>query len=488
MILHLLIAASVHAADKPAYCVNTTPAKIEKQFPLPNDVNYFARAAGTQEMGFATSEGNRVLNTLTGNLEQVPGAIDPVLSPDGRILAVPMTTAYDPLTGKFNILEVKDIKEVKDLPKYYVYGNTVLEMKVTGTKEHKEIKMEHSLLKPEDLRLKNERYLVSAMTLYGREKDKDGKMPALYLDHEVQENYQSLGVLSSRGDDHRYRMLFQGESGVQSRDYALLSGKMQPSGSARKVCDKMTGLDTPMISRDGTEFSAYDQENDRTIIVKIGSGGGDCRIVQTIPALVGKADFSPDGSKIAFHIDGNTDEHSFFENPNEKNRMTVMVLDRISGKISGIPGLPKENDYYPVFLDNDRIAFINTRPEDGKNKFSVHIVNLKDQPTLSCTDCQEGSANAQKAALLGAAFNSRCENGDRSFRGAFAAYSQMTPTQCRALVKDLGKIDLEKWIDPAQKGWRKEILETIDQDGLAKVCDSEDSRPQPVPGGVPTAH
>jgi hypothetical protein len=64
----------------------------------------------------------------------------------------------------------------------------------------------------------------------------------------------------------------------------------------------------------------------------------------------------------------------------------------------------------------------------------------------------------------------------------------MTPTQCRALVKDLGKIELEKWIDPAQKGWRKEILEKIDPEALARACDPDDSAPQPVPAGVPTEH
>ncbi len=238
----------------------------------------------------------------------------------------------------------------------------------------------------------------------------------------MRENYQSLGTTTSHANQRNYRMMYAGNDGLMIKDYIFLpsKGTLMAPVSAKRVCKGMPELSLPMLSKDGREFAAYDAKNQRSVIVQIGNHGQDCKVTNSIPAIAGKADFSPDGQRIAFHIDKVVGTGLYASPDTHKNDLNVVVLDRKSNQLSGLPTLPNENAYYPVFLDNDRLAYVVQGQSESGKTFSMIVTKLGANNLLSCRDCESDSPTGQHAAILGSIFGAKCGEEKINFQNSFA--------------------------------------------------------------------
>src|SRR5262249_48436317 len=112
MIAELLMFTFVaSAADKLSTEEVCTPVepKLEKSIDLRNDVNFFVRpSVKTGEVSVGTGHGNRVYQVADGQHRDIPGTLDPVLTPDGALVTVPGKTYYDGEKGKFPTLAEAD--------------------------------------------------------------------------------------------------------------------------------------------------------------------------------------------------------------------------------------------------------------------------------------------------------------------------------------------------------------------------------------------
>ena len=458
-------------------CLTIPDLKIEKRIPVPNDVNYFMRSApSTGELGFATNRGNRMLDAKTERLSVVPGNIDPVITPDGKFLAIPQEWIYDPQTKKFVLPGTM-------VPEFKISNQRVL-VRLTGTKEYGV-----SLGSADEARRSGKSYQTQLMTFYWRE---NGVLERKYADESVQFNYQSLGTLSETKKETNYRLLFESAESFAIRDYQWDSQQkvFSPTGNPLPLCPGMHG-GLPALNKSGDEFSALDIEEGITNVYAIGKSGNKCEIVETIPFLVGKMDFSPDGTRLAMHVDQRSDSR-IFDQPDQRNKLEVFIYDRKTKIPMAVATSPDEDAYYPVFLSNDRIAFMSAnKPKKKEDKeFFVNIVALKEGPSRKCENCYNAKTKiGQMAALIGALKMSRCTGQSKYlFRSAMTGFSRIPPDICSEVVSTCNEECFKKRVvevkNSIQKGgfsvggkslnipepWSKEILDQISLSDLKEFC------------------
>ncbi|WP_372654059.1 hypothetical protein [Halobacteriovorax sp.] len=248
-------------------------------------------------------------------------------------------------------------------------------------------------------------------------------------DTNTRRTYQSVGTL---GND-RYRILSydEGISSVVLRDYSLIENTFGTHSASDNV-QNLPQLRLPMISKDGREFSGLDIESNQTVIYKIDEGGSSSKEVERLEFPSGKADFSEDNSKIVFHVTETVSQKDF--NPNAREVLmpptfnnkaevrNVFVYDRKTKSVSPVTQNKRGNSYYPVFLEDNRIVYLDQRGDDlsfvyssfpkvvpksvdkarecfeGSN-FDDSIRKLAENWQNVCTDW-EGSSGANKVMVL----------------------------------------------------------------------------------------
>ncbi len=331
--------------------------------PVPDEVSFFFRASpGTEELVFSTMKGNRILSAKTRKTQVLPGEIDPALSPDGRLLAVPETWIYDP--GKKKLLSEREAARLgyRDNPKKRVRFTLVAgaAWEWTDPAKGEKRKTEHT---ESSLRAAGLAYSAQYMSFYGR---KGAAWSLLLQDQEVQVEYQSLGQLKEKTSTGAttYRLLVQGDAGLFSRDYRLDAkrGQLESSGPVRQICAGYAGT-LPMLAKNAEELVSFDAPLGVTKVMRIGENGELCELADTLPYHAGKADFSPNGARLAFHL---------FDK--ESARLRGYVYERANKKLTELPSPPREDAYFPTFLSDQKIALLCARRVGEKRKFMVHLL------------------------------------------------------------------------------------------------------------------
>ncbi len=499
MILTLLLSSVVAGAAEPAYCQRPARATVERRYPLPDNVNYFIRASQTpRRIGLATASGNKMVNLDTGEIEDVPGSIDPVPSPDGQLLVVPLAKIYNPATGQLITVEKKDEDKFKSV-RFFVFGKNVQERILstpltgpdTATGEEQTITSQFTI---KDLHDQGVQYLTSTMDLMQRKEasgaaGKPGYETA-YSDHDITENYQSVGVLRSTPTSGQYRLLYEGDGALKFRDYSLdfATGRATPAGPIQDMCGAKTEGTLPVISKNGTEFTTYNSTTQKTQVFAFNAATSSCKLVDTIPALVGKVDFSPDNRLLAFHVDqGASPSGGIFEEPGEENKFGVYLYDRARRSIIAVDDDPAEDSYYPVFVTNDTIAYVSTKKgADKKREYFINLARLNIQPGLTCTDCAEETRNGQLAALLGRLYNSKCSQPNATFTNAMVGFSRLNAARCRQLLQNTTPSHLAGVMgaDLTGGGWKPELLGYVTIADLQKLCKEQVQATTPAPTPV----
>lgn len=409
------------------YCASSSAFTVDKTIPVDVDINFFMRSAPkTKELGFATNLNkkkpvNKILNSETGEIRDVPGFIDPVLSPDGSIIATPFEKSFDPVSGKF----IEDLER----PYFYLEDGVVKYCKI-GEQRCDIVKMTEK-----ELRNGKAPFKMLAMAILDRQGNE------LLIDSMVNSFYQSLGQFNLSSNQINYRMLYETPDGLVIRDYqkSNSNGKLVSLKRQKPLCDGLS-LALPAISKNGMELSAFDPVTNETRVFEIGKSGEECKPKERFPGMLGKTDFSPNGKKIAFHIDhASATKNSIFQMPDNDQDLSAYIYDREKKTFRQLRDVEGQQSYFPVFLSDDELALIssNRKTEEG-DQFSILIGHLKSSNDESqCKTCfNPTEKDGQTAAFIGALVNEKCRSqADYNYKSSFFAFSHLSSSTCHSVVE-----------------------------------------------------
>jgi hypothetical protein len=428
IVVILGVGALAAPADLP-YCSVATPgASVEVVRPGPDepaldDVNWFARPVpnpkGQRIVAVATHNVNYLYNLTTGTRIRIPDKADAVATPDGRYLTV---------------------------PSHYTAANSVS--------------------------------FYDAATLLARlDAGLDASdVPAVYEHrhpnvHDVY--YQSVGVVAQSGTANDgttvYRMMFSGSTqpampGFRIVDYTFVrkAGALTVTPtSPMRLCPQITrDLATPFISKDGRYVAAHDDSKDgQSASLKI------FEILSTDPAgetstcaeradlgfAAGKADFSFDGSMLAFHISKYDYLTPFVTGGLRAPTITdIVVIDLVrdtAGRLTGAGPMARlttsttegVGSYFPAFFPDGKVFYIaNLVPRDStaSKRFELRVVDPAAE--RHSANLFASPARREAADAIGELWRQTCAPTLTAFRPQEAAwaYLSLSPAQCRQLVED----------------------------------------------------
>jgi hypothetical protein len=438
----LAFAHSALAAPPANHCADPAPEFELQRFPVPSNVNFFVRSSpATGEVGIATSDGNLLLDVKTGKFQKVPGLIDPVLSPDGNLLTTPETWVYNPKTKE---LLTEDQAEKLHKKGHVAFGTRFMlhAGRATEWLDVRKGKARETDLTEEQLRAKGVKYAVQNMSFYKRAPQ---GWELIAQDKDSETVYQSVGELGKTANGGTaYRLLVEGDGGLFTRDYELAAdGKTLTFGPpAKAVCGGYHGT-LPVLDKSGTEFTSFDPEHGATKVISIGAAGDQCVTKESIPLILGKTDFSPSRRRLAFHLTlapgaGGPPV------PGRAGKETVYIYDLDAHAVVPVPAMANEDAYYPVFLSDDKIAFVSAadvkKGKKGRKNFLLNVFETQELPLFRCAKCYEGNSNlGQAAALLGALKIKSCTpNVKPGFAEAMAAFGGLSELNC---IKLLGALE-----------------------------------------------
>lgn len=130
----------------------------------------------------------------------------------------------------------------------------------------------------------------------------------------------------------------------------------------------------PMMSPDGRKFSVLNTQINKTQIFEIDPDQKP-RLIDTLPVAGGKASFSYDGNSLTFHMTKTfgqiTSETLYPAVLGEYNALrNVYAYDLRTKKIDQITDNVGKDSYFPIFLKNGSIAYIEST-HDGKYHLTI---------------------------------------------------------------------------------------------------------------------
>lgn len=308
-----------------------------------DDVNWFARPVpdprGHKVVAFASRNLNYLYDLTTGQRIRIPDRSDAVATPDGHYLTV---------------------------PSHYTDTHTV----------------NFYALEPLMARLQQGRDAADVRPVFAHSSE------------EVYDVfYQSVGVLSDaeeRGVRQTvYRMMFSGSRtpsppGFRIVDYTVTDAggeiSVQPTRPMRLCPEIVRDMATPFISKDGRLVVAHDDsQNGRPPSLKIfeitatnpEQQTSSCRLVFDFGFPAGKADFSYDGTRVAFHLATYDYLAAFIDGGLKPPIMTDVVVADLSMREGAIVGYSKltrltqtnrqgTGSYFPAFFPDGSLFYISS--------------------------------------------------------------------------------------------------------------------------------
>lgn len=213
-------------------------------------------------------------------------------------------------------------------------------------------------------------YDVDEVFARGRRAGGARDVPPLFTDGEMADQYPSAGVLeadSMRGLI-RYRVLVSWFSGLAFRDYEVRwseAGRpvVAPLTPKREGCPGMD-LSTPIMSRDGREVAARDEETGTTKVFRL-EDDGSCRELFDLGRQTSKVGFSDDGSLIAY----SSPDPAF---TGRGVRSTTWVLDRGDMRTSPVPHSASAGLVIPEVIGTDSLLIaVKEEARAGASEFRL---------------------------------------------------------------------------------------------------------------------
>lgn len=219
---------------------------------------------------------------------------------------------------------------------------------------------------------------------------KDKKIVPYNFEIPIKGAYQSIAPLKSKVNSKVYRMLidrFVYQKNSQTNEMEATStapsyldfektkdNKLKPMGEFKNPCANRR-LQTPFLSKDGKLFAALNLKTQTTQIFDISSG--KCKMKYDVGFITGKADFSPDGKKLTFHLASfeSRDKFGWSQVLGTRDTSNIFVYDLDKKKLQQITRNNNSNSYYPAFLQDGTIMHIDSVPAEAgqAGNFSIGI-------------------------------------------------------------------------------------------------------------------
>jgi hypothetical protein len=240
-----------------------------------------------------------------------------------------------------------------------------------------------------------------------------------------------------------------------------------------RLCPQITrDLATPFISKDGRYVAAHDDSKPGQpaslkifeILTTNPSGQtSTCAERVDLGFAAGKADFSFDGSHLAFHISKYDYLMPFVDGGIQAPAITdVVVVDLVqdaSGRLIGAGPMTRittsttegVGHYFPAFFPDGKLFYIANlvpRQSPAPKRFELRVVDPAAERRAA--NVFTSAARREAAEAIGELWRQTCAPGQAPFRPQEAAwaYLSLTPAQCRQLIE-------ERWLpgkDPRKPG------------------------------------
>ena len=462
---------------------------VETEIELKDKIlSYFASTDG-RYVYFISGNRNYRLTLSDKKIIEIPGIIDPVPSPDGAFLTVPMYShpeiyqkntqagaqqnrALLPNASDFSIQELDD-KYVQTQPASTVTGLGVFKM---GDLEKEGVKANYTLDK----------------TMIG--------------------SYQSIGVFNKTHKPGMFMSFFGAKTtstkvyrvitSLGAQEYTYENGQLRTLPAIQGLCTEIADHENqsyknteaniftlPMISKDGQYISVYNNKTYSTQIYKFDADTSKCSLVLDLDYPTGKVDFSYDGNQIAFHVDNYGMSGQQFENLGQDRSKDLVVLQLTKDKDGVINGLSSSarltahtelgyGTYYPRWTPDNKIIAIR---QNG-NKFSILKIDPTQVPKSPYTKTKEVTKKDHIDFLLGALWEEYCRVPTANYRiptfmQAAMYTDSLDPDSCVALVKnqfEKYKAELIKSVAKL-KGFKEEIAANLTAEDLLAACPKKHS-------------
>ncbi len=221
--------------------------------------------------------------------------------------------------------------------------------------------------------------------------------------------YQSIGLLKNQTTEtHKsYRVLVDNDNGALyirdttfdlSRADDVSDAKMK-EGKWVKVCPNISAtLKLPVISKDGKMISVQNTSSNRTEIYDLADNGG-CTLKEQLPFAASKTDFSFDGKQIAFHRTNEGNASSWFEHAAMSDRIQVYTYDLTKHQLKRLSDHIDGNSYFPTFLPNGNIGFLDESGTPGAVRYAYEIVDPNGARSASFSEDKAICVKQYAAAL-----------------------------------------------------------------------------------------
>ncbi|MEO5667177.1 MAG: cytochrome c [Bdellovibrionota bacterium] len=355
-------------------------------------LNYFISANGYL-VYVITNQGNKVLDTRTGKLFDVPGGVDPVPTPDGKYFTTPGLSFYSAEDLKKGIAEGKE--HFSDLP--------TIQDRNGGFGVYQSIGV------------------LPGTKTYRAATDRDG---STFAEYEPSEDGKSVKLV---------------------REPAQLCPNI--GAGTDRTGSRFEMMQLPMISKDGMHLSVYDSTTQTTKIYSI-KDPTNCELELDLGMPAGKVDFDFTGNKIAFHTDfyGFISHYISDVSSDLTRDIVVMNLNKDkTGKFTSIDSFARlthslnkgSGTYYPRWTEDGSLyatRFLNSEYSVGK----FDIKNEKFAPYWSPKTQSQPAFDKEQAKryALGALIAEKCLDTPESLslfdRSLFAL--SLDPAACESLV------------------------------------------------------
>jgi hypothetical protein len=193
----------------------------------------------------------------------------------------------------------------------------------------------------------------------------------LFRDEDMRDQYPSVGLLdvdrhngSARG---YYRIMTSWYDGVIFRDYVVTfsSGNagaiaVRPVGEPIVACPGRK-VSLPMLSPDGRELAARDEQTARTVIWRL-AHDGSCSLETDLGYATSKVAWNSNGEKLAF----------FVTSQGRGTASGLFSYDRATKRLTRIAALAEANRLaFPDFIGRDSVVFLTAPESGGASRFRI---------------------------------------------------------------------------------------------------------------------
>lgn len=266
------------------------------------------------------------------------------------------------------------------------------------------------------------------------------KQPVL-ITSDLQGVYQSVGLREKTREYEIYGVI-TAQAPLQYQEFKVSQtpqGEWQIAkhSNMRKLCGNID-IKLPMLSKDTREVSGYDGQAGTTKIWSIQHETGNCTEVVDLGVTAGKADFSYDGRRLAFHL--NSDpfmDTEWFSEPSEDANYNIHIYDRVTKKITRVTqNYPGENAYYPVFRKDGTLVYAEVDLE-AQPWFVQINPKLVRKPAVDFKKLKN-SDRVQQIMALAKLWNASCFSTDalKIVEAAITAGLSLDPQKCEQMVEN----------------------------------------------------